>query len=128
MIMDETVKNQIRNCCLEKEAAPCVSACPFHFDVREFVPKAGRGAFNSAYRAYANAVTFPRIVSQICGEPCRAGCPLKDRGGAVNLKLIEQAVVKSATLQSAREGEKNRGDRRRRGRPGVRAAPVQQKV
>ncbi|WP_281680028.1 pyridine nucleotide-disulfide oxidoreductase/dicluster-binding protein [Synergistes jonesii] len=95
--MDETVKNQIRNCCLEKEAAPCVSACPFHFDVREFIPKARRGAFNSAYRAYANAVAFPRIVSQICGEPCRAGCPLKDRGGAVNLKLIEQAVVKSAT-------------------------------
>ncbi|MBQ9881024.1 MAG: NAD(P)-binding protein [Synergistes sp.] len=94
--MDETVKNKIRNCCLEKEAAPCVSACPFHFDVREFIPKVERGVFNPAYRAYANAVAFPRIVSEICDEPCRAGCPRRESGGPVNLKLIEQASVKYA--------------------------------
>ncbi|MCR5336160.1 MAG: NAD(P)-binding protein [Synergistes sp.] len=95
--MDETVKNKIRNCCLAKEAAPCVSSCPFHFDIREFIPKIERGAFNPAYRFYANAVGFPRIISEICEAPCRASCPRRESGGPLNLKLIEQASVKFAT-------------------------------
>ncbi len=90
--MDE-MKNKIRGCCLEREAAPCVSACPFHFDIREFIPRVERGAFNLAYRLYANAVAFPRIVAAVCDERCRAGCPRGRAGGAVNLKLLEKAAV-----------------------------------
>lgn len=90
--MDE-MKNKIRGCCLEREAAPCVSACPFHFDIREFIPRVERGAFNLAYRLYANAVAFPRIVAAVCDERCRAGCPRGGAGGAVNLKLLEKAAV-----------------------------------
>ena len=94
--MDE-MKNRIRNCCLEKEAAPCVSVCPFHLDIREFVPRVARGAFNLAYRFYSNAVAFPRIVSEICDERCRIDCPRNKTGGAVNLKLLERAAVAHAT-------------------------------
>ena len=90
--MDE-MKSRIRNCCLEKEAAPCISACPFSLDIREFVPRVERGAFNLAYRLYANAVAFPRIVAEICDERCRLDCPRSGIDGAVNLKLIERAVV-----------------------------------
>lgn len=91
------MKDRIRNCCLEKEAAPCVSSCPFRLDIREFVPRVERGAFNLAYRFYANAVAFPRIVAEVCDERCRLDCPRNDLDGAVNLKLLEKAAVAYAT-------------------------------
>ncbi|MEG1602555.1 MAG: FAD-dependent oxidoreductase [Cloacibacillus sp.] len=97
--MDE-MKEKIRQCCLEKEPAPCVSACPFGLDVREFVPRVERGAFNLAYRLYATAVAFPRIVSEICGERCKSVCPRRDSGGAVDLKLLEKAAVRYASRRA----------------------------
>lgn len=65
------MKEKIRCNCLEKEVAPCVSACPFHFDAREFILRMQRGAFNLAYRYYANSVAFPHIISEICSGRCR---------------------------------------------------------
>ncbi|MDO5115517.1 MAG: FAD-dependent oxidoreductase [Synergistaceae bacterium] len=94
--MDD-MKRRIRCDCLEKEAAPCVSACPFHFDIREFIPRVERGAFNLAYRFYTNAVAFPRIVAALCDERCREKCPRGESGGAVELKRLEQAAVAYAT-------------------------------
>ncbi len=90
--MDE-MKDKIRNCCLEKEAAPCVSSCPFHLDIREFIPRLERKAFNLAYRLYANSVAFPRIVAEICDESCKKVCPRKEIGGAINLSMLEKAAV-----------------------------------
>lgn len=93
--MDE-MKNKIKNCCLEKEAAPCVSSCPFHLDVREFIPRVERKAYNLAYRLYANSVAFPRIVAEICDEKCKHVCPRNEIDGAIELRQLEKAVVSYA--------------------------------
>jgi Fe-S oxidoreductase len=93
--MDE--KEKIKSCCLEKEVAPCVSACPFHIDARTFISRMRRGGFNFAYRLYADSVGFPDIVSRLCGAPCEAGCPLKQTDGPIAMKLLEQASVSYAS-------------------------------
>ena len=93
--MDD-MKCRIKNCCLEKEVPCCVSDCPFHFDMREFISRVQRGSFNLAYRLYANAVGFPFIVSSLCDAPCSKSCVRKNLGGAVELKLLEKASVKYA--------------------------------
>ena len=90
--MDD-MKCRIKNCCLEKEVPHCVSACPFHFDVREFISRLQRGSFNLAYRLYANAVAFPAIVSSICDAPCGGVCARKGLGGSIELNLLERAAV-----------------------------------
>lgn len=90
-------KEKIKNCCLEKEVSPCVSACPFHFDARAFISRMRRGGFNFAYRLYADAVAFPEIVSMLCGKPCIAVCPLKGAGGAVDMGLLERACAAYAS-------------------------------
>ena len=94
--MDE-VKNQIKNCCLEKEDPACTSRCPFHLDVREFISRVQRSGFNAAYRLYANTVGFPSIVSAICGAPCKSGCPRGEVDAPVALDLIERATVALAS-------------------------------
>ena len=82
--------------CLQNEPAFCTAACPFGLDVRDFVKKLQRGAFQAAYKAYQNAVGFPGIVSALCPEPCKGECPRGPRGGAIALRLLEQAAVHHA--------------------------------
>ena len=93
----EEIRKKIKNCCLEKEAAFCTSSCPFHFDVREFIQRLRRGAFNSAYRLYANTVAFPSLVAELCEELCKTECLRGNVDGVIALKLLEKASTMYAT-------------------------------
>ncbi len=82
--------------CLQEEPAFCTADCPFKLNVRDFILKLRRGAFNAAYRTYLNAVAFPAIVSELCHEPCQNNCPRKSKDQAIALKLLEQSTTKFA--------------------------------
>jgi Fe-S oxidoreductase len=82
--------------CLQNEPPFCTAACPFGLDVLGFVEKLQRGAFQAAYRLYQNAVGFPGIVAALCPEPCAGACPRRSLGGAVQLRLLEQAAIDHA--------------------------------
>ncbi|HTX73818.1 MAG TPA: FAD-dependent oxidoreductase [Rectinemataceae bacterium] len=82
--------------CLQNEQAFCTAACPFHFDVRDFIEKIQRGSFNSAYRGYLNAVAFPGIVSALCEEPCRSVCPRGGIDASISLRTLEVASMRYA--------------------------------
>ncbi len=79
--------------CLQDEPAFCMVACPFGLDVRDFIEKLQRGAFQAAYKAYQNAVGFPGLVSALCPEPCKESCLRGACGGAIELRLLEQASL-----------------------------------
>lgn len=82
--------------CLQGEPAFCTIDCPFHLDTRDFISKIQRGSFNSAYRTYLNAVGFPGIVSELCGEPCKNVCPRRLKDGAISMRLLEKAALNFA--------------------------------
>lgn len=75
--------------CIQGNSPPCMCACPFLFDTRQFLEKIKNGNFNAAYREYANHVIFPGIVSRICGRECADKC---SRG--IDLLQLERAAVK----------------------------------
>ena len=82
--------------CLQNEPPFCKVACPFGLDVLDFIGKVQRGGFQAAYKAYQNAVGFPGIVAALCPEPCRSVCPRSQCGGAISMRLLEQAAVRYA--------------------------------
>jgi Fe-S oxidoreductase len=88
----EKFKEEIKTC-LQNEPAFCTAACPFGLDIRDFISKLQRGAFNAAYRTYLNAVGFPGIVSQICHEPCKDVCPRRFKDQAVAMRLLEKSAI-----------------------------------
>ena len=90
-------KEKIKNFCLEKEPSPCVSSCPFHYDVRSFISRVRRGGYNFAYRLFADAVCFPEIVSELCDASCASACPLVHADGAVDLRELERACLAYAS-------------------------------
>ena len=79
--------------CLQGESAFCTAICPFHLDVRDFMEKMTRGAFGTAFKAYRNAVGFPRIVSALCAQPCRTVCPREQSDAAPDMRLLEKAAI-----------------------------------
>ncbi|MEL7567185.1 MAG: pyridine nucleotide-disulfide oxidoreductase/dicluster-binding protein, partial [Dehalobacterium sp.] len=91
----ENFQEKIKNC-LQNEPAFCTAACPFHLDVRDFIAKMQRGAFNAAYRTYLNTVGFPGIVSFLCDEPCKNVCPRHLKDESVAMKLLEKAALNYA--------------------------------
>lgn len=92
--MEQYLKN-FKNC-LQKENPYCVSQCPFHLDVLDFIEKMKRGGFKGAFKTYRNAVGFPVIASELCHEPCKGVCPGSGSGGAIELRLLERACIEFA--------------------------------
>ncbi|MDO4581864.1 MAG: FAD-dependent oxidoreductase [Bacillota bacterium] len=82
--------------CREKEPPFCVSVCPFHYDVREFIDRMQRGSFNSAFRSFYNGVGFPELVAKLCPGYCRDACPRSRYDAAIDLPRLEQAALEHA--------------------------------
>ena len=85
--------------CLENEPPFCRVACPFGLDAIDLIQKMKRGSFRSAYQTYRDFVLFPQIVSRLCPAPCKGVCPKADFGGAIELRLLEEALVKHTENQ-----------------------------
>ncbi len=79
--------------CLQFEEAFCTAACPFNFDVRDFIGKLQQGRFNIAYKTYQYATGFPGTVSALCPEYCKGVCAMKDAGGSISLRDLERASI-----------------------------------
>ncbi|MBO7668525.1 MAG: NAD(P)-binding protein, partial [Firmicutes bacterium] len=82
--------------CWEKEEPFCASACPFHYDIREFITRLKRGSFNSAFRTFYNGVAFPELVARLCPGYCKEVCPRSGPDQAVDLPRLEEAAVRLA--------------------------------
>lgn len=89
--MEEYLKN-FKNC-RQNEIPFCAAECPFHLDILDFIEKMKRGGWKGAFKTYRNAVGFPRIVSELCHEPCKGVCPRKDTDSAIDLLMLEKACV-----------------------------------
>lgn len=91
----EEAKRKIETC-LQNEPAYCTVACPFQLNMRDFIEKMQRGAFNAAFKVYRNAVGFPEIVAELCPQPCRAVCPRAKTDAPISVKLLEKASIRYA--------------------------------
>lgn len=87
--------------CLEGSIPYCSGACPFNMEILNFMEKARRGSAKAAFNVYRNAVGFPRIVSSICPQPCKAFCPRADHGGAIELRELERASIELSSSTAA---------------------------
>ncbi|MBR6444224.1 MAG: NAD(P)-binding protein, partial [Firmicutes bacterium] len=89
--------------CLMKEPPYCVAACPFDAPLKDMFDKMGRASFNAAFKPYRDAVCFPDIVSSLCPEYCKGGCPRNDTDSAVEIRLLERSLVLKAKKKEPRK-------------------------
>jgi Fe-S oxidoreductase len=90
--------------CLMNEPPYCGGSCPFHADIPGIVRKCRAGRYTAAYRAYRDAVCFPRTVAAVCPAPCREACLYKGANPGceppdlppVSLPALESGLVEIA--------------------------------
>ncbi|MCL2122157.1 MAG: NAD(P)-binding protein [Clostridiales bacterium] len=73
-----------------------MSACPFPFDIRDFLDKLRRGRFDAAYRIYRNAVVFPDIVWRLCPVFCKEACVRSAADSTLSMPMLERACIEHA--------------------------------
>ena len=88
----EKSKQQAQTC-LHDEPAFCMSSCPFHFDVRDWIGRIQRGRFDAAFRIFRDAVGFPGVVVQLCDQRCAQRCPRQQTDAPVQLRELERACM-----------------------------------
>ncbi len=95
----EDYKQYTKNC-FQGTIPPCICVCPLKVDVRAFIDKVQKGNFNAAFRLYRNQVIFPRIVSQLCDQPCKGACIGSAANAPIDMRYIEKACVQFATSKN----------------------------
>jgi len=85
--------------CIRGEPPQCAAACPFAVDVKDMLTKAGKQKWSSAYKSYRNAVVFPAIVAELCPEPCRNACVIREK--PIEINAIERAIMANVKKRAA---------------------------
>ena len=65
-------------------------------DILSFLSKIEKKRWTTAYTDLRNAMAFPEIISELCGERCIRRCPRQSVDEPIKLRELERFVVKKA--------------------------------
>ena len=95
-IIGQYVLRSLEALCIQEEPPACAAACPLHVDVRELTRLVEAQNFADAFKLYAKAVPFARLVAHTCPAPCEGMCKRAALGGAIQIGALERAVSRLA--------------------------------
>ena len=117
--------------CMECGVPFCHNGCPLGNLIPDWNDLVYRDRWREAIDQLHATNNFPEFTGKLCPAPCEAACVLEIReGDAVSIKQIEVSIINRAwdegwvvpQAAGGRDRPHGRGDRRRPGRPGGRAA------
>lgn len=95
-ITNQDILRQVEALCTQEEPPACTAACPLHLDARLLCRQMAEGDFTKALQLYQKSIPFARIVGRTCDAPCQRACRREERGGSIQLQLLEQYLVQTA--------------------------------
>ena len=105
---DMAVREAMR--CLRCKNPRCMSGCPLHNRIPEFLAKIAEGDFEAAYTILRDRSPMPEICSRVCPQEsqCEGHCIRGVRGKPVSIGLLERFVCdRHQALHSAPEPAQN---------------------
>lgn len=81
--------------CLNCKNKPCVSGCPVHIHIPEFIAKVAAGEFEEAYKIIAMSSSLPAVCGRVCPQEsqCERGCVRGIKGEPVAIGRLERFVA-----------------------------------
>ncbi len=73
--------------------APCVSACPIHQDIPEYIQLVGEKRYAEALELIYDKNPLPGITGYICDHQCMYNCTRLDYEGAVEIREMKRIAV-----------------------------------
>lgn len=100
--MDQKEMHQLQGKCLQEEPPACTAACPVHVDARGIALAVRKKDYATGFALFQKMVSFPRILSKICDQPCRQACKRKDFGGSIAVNELERYCVNHSARPAAK--------------------------
>jgi len=88
--------------CTKENPPAAMAGCPLHINCRSICEAISNGDFNEARTLYQKSAVFPGILSRLCEAPCQKACIRKDKGGAIQMRVLEEAAVSFGQIKQRR--------------------------
>ena len=81
--------------CLNCKNKPCISGCPVHFRIPEFIAEVAKGNFLEAYQVITDTNALPAICGRVCPQEsqCESKCVRGIKGEPVAIGRLERFVA-----------------------------------
>ncbi len=76
-----------------KVTAPCVSACPAHLPIYEYIELIKEGRFLESLEAIRSATCLPGILGRVCIRPCESNCRRANVDECLSIKWLKRFVA-----------------------------------
>lgn len=76
-----------------KVTAPCVSACPSHLPIYEYIELIKEGRFTESLDAIRRATCLPGVLGRVCIRPCEENCRRQNVDECVSIKWLKRFVA-----------------------------------
>ncbi|NLT58284.1 MAG: NAD(P)-binding protein [Clostridiales bacterium] len=94
-ITSQELLRRVERLCIQEEPPYCAAACPLGVDARGLCGLVAAGDLEGAYALLMKAAPFMRSIAYTCPAPCRRDCKRDELGGAIEVNLLERAVIEA---------------------------------
>ena len=91
--------------CLNCKHRPCVSGCPVHIQIPDFIAQVAKGDYAAAYDIIADASNLPAVCGRVCPQEsqCEKVCVRGIKGEPVGIGRLERFVADWHNAQPERK-------------------------
>ncbi len=91
---EEMAINEAKRC-LGCKNAPCISGCPVHVKIPEFIGYVAEGKFEEAYQKIKETNSLPAVCGRVCPQEvqCESKCVRGRKGESVGIGRLERFVA-----------------------------------
>ena len=81
--------------CLNCKHKPCVSGCPVHIQIPDFIKEVAKGDFSAAYDVISQSSSLPAVCGRVCPQEsqCEAKCVRGIKTEPVGIGRLERFVA-----------------------------------
>ena len=110
--------------CLNCKHRPCVSGCPVHIQIPDFIAQVAKGDYAAAYDIIADASSLPAVCGRVCPQEsqCEKVCVRGIKGEPVGIGRLERFVADWHNAQPERKIKRPASNGRKVG-PDLRGRP-----
>jgi formate dehydrogenase beta subunit len=76
-----------------KVTSPCMSACPSHLPIVDYIEKIKEGRFLESLEAIREATCLPGVLGRVCVRPCEENCRRGNVDEAISIKWLKRFVA-----------------------------------
>ena len=76
-----------------KVTAPCISACPSHLPIFDYIELIKEGRFSESLAAIREATCLPGVLGRVCVRPCEDNCRRGNVDEPVSIKWLKRFVA-----------------------------------